>query len=45
MDHIVVDGVEHTFHMGRIDVPVLFGVDLVVKKGEFLSLCGSSGSG
>lgn len=45
MDHIVVDGVEHTFHMGKLDVQVLFGVNLVVKKGEFLALCGSSGSG
>lgn len=45
MDHIVVDGVEHTFHMGKLDVQVLFGVNLIVKKGEFLALCGSSGSG
>ena len=45
MEQIVVDGVEHTFHMGRIDIPVLFGVNLIVQKGEFLSLCGSSGSG
>lgn len=45
MEQIVVDGVDHTFHMGRVDIPVLFGVNLIVRKGEFLSLCGSSGSG
>jgi len=45
MEQIVVDGVDHTFHMGRVDIPVLFGVNLIVQKGEFLSLCGSSGSG
>lgn len=45
MKHIIIEKVEHVFHMGKVDVPVLFGIDLTVEKGEFVSLCGSSGSG
>ncbi|MDO4540826.1 MAG: ABC transporter ATP-binding protein [Syntrophomonadaceae bacterium] len=45
MEPIRIENLEHTFHMGRLDVQVLYGVNLAVKEGEFLSLCGSSGSG
>ncbi|MEA1959776.1 MAG: ABC transporter ATP-binding protein [Bacillota bacterium] len=45
MDQIVLENVEHIFHMGKVDLPVLFGIDLVIHEGEFASLCGSSGSG
>jgi putative ABC transport system ATP-binding protein len=34
-----------TFHNGEIDVPVLRGLDLDVKRGEFLAVIGPSGSG
>ena len=33
------------YQVGKIDVPALRGVDLDVKKGEFLSIVGPSGSG
>ncbi|MEE8351530.1 MAG: ABC transporter ATP-binding protein [Rhodospirillales bacterium] len=38
-------GVKHTFHQGRDDLDVLKGVDLIVNKGEIVSLVGPSGSG
>jgi lipoprotein-releasing system ATP-binding protein len=34
-----------TYHLGRVDVPVLRGVSLSVKKGEFVAVLGASGSG
>jgi putative ABC transport system ATP-binding protein len=33
------------YHSGDVDVPALRGVDLQVKRGEFLSIVGPSGSG
>ncbi len=37
--------VSRTYRMGRVDVPVLKGVDLTVAPGEFLAVLGASGSG
>jgi putative ABC transport system ATP-binding protein len=34
-----------TYRIGKVDVPALRGVDLLVKAGEFLSIVGPSGSG
>src|SRR5438309_8108318 len=33
------------YRMGEVDVPALRGVDLSVRRGEFLSIIGPSGSG
>lgn len=40
-----VTGLHRTYRMGRIEVPVLRGVDLQVQEGEWLCVLGSSGSG
>jgi putative ABC transport system ATP-binding protein len=37
--------VHKTYHRDRIEIPVLTGIDLEVKAGEFLALMGPSGSG
>ncbi len=34
-----------TYFKGRVEIPVLRGVDLDVRRGEFLSIIGQSGSG
>jgi putative ABC transport system ATP-binding protein len=38
-------GVWKTYQMGEVQVAALSGMDLLVKKGEFLSIMGPSGSG
>jgi putative ABC transport system ATP-binding protein len=42
---IVTRGLTKIFHVGEVDVPALRGVDLQVRRGEFLSVIGPSGSG
>ena len=34
-----------TYRLGRVDVPVLRGVDLHVRKGEWIAVLGASGTG
>jgi lipoprotein-releasing system ATP-binding protein len=34
-----------TYHGGPLDVPVLLGIDLVVRRGERVAIVGASGSG
>ena len=36
---------QKTYHAGEFDVPVLKGINLHVRRGEFLGIMGSSGSG
>ncbi|MFX7961021.1 ATP-binding cassette domain-containing protein, partial [Acinetobacter baumannii] len=38
-------GLTRRFQEGRLDVTVLRGVDLAVKRGETLAIVGASGSG
>ena len=40
-----VEGLHKSYHMGATEVKVLKGVDLAVKKGEFVAIIGASGSG
>ena len=47
MNQTVIDiqGLTKTYVNGKLSVPVLHGIDLVVNKGEFVSIMGPSGSG
>jgi lipoprotein-releasing system ATP-binding protein len=43
--HIAAVAVEKTYRNGAAGVPVLLGVDVSIRRGEFLSIVGQSGSG
>ena len=47
MNQAVIDiqGITKTYVNGKLSVPVLYGLDLQVNKGEFVSIMGPSGSG
>ncbi|MFA7348879.1 MAG: ABC transporter ATP-binding protein [Desulfurivibrionaceae bacterium] len=45
MELITLRGIEKTYQMGDIAVPVLKGISLAIRQGELVALTGSSGSG
>jgi ABC-type lipoprotein export system ATPase subunit len=45
MTLLTASNVRKTYRLGRVDVPVLHGVDLAVRRGEWLAVLGKSGSG
>jgi ABC-type lipoprotein export system ATPase subunit len=45
MEFIELQDINKTYHLGEIDLTVLRGVSLTVRKGEMVGLMGASGSG
>lgn len=44
-DLLVARGITKSYRMGKVDLPVLRGIDLSVKEGEILAVTGPSGAG
>ncbi len=44
-DIIRLENITKTYHLGEMDVPVLKGVTLSIRRGEMVALMGASGSG
>lgn len=42
---IHLENITKTYHLGEVDVPVLNGVSLTIRRGEMVALMGASGSG
>ena len=45
MELIRLNNITKTYHLGEIDVPVLKGITLTIRRGEMVALMGASGSG
>jgi ABC-type lipoprotein export system ATPase subunit len=45
MELIELKDIHKTYYMGDIEAPVLKGITLSIRKGEFVALMGASGSG
>lgn len=44
-DVLLTQEVEKTYHLGKLAVPVLKGINISIKHGEFVAIMGPSGSG
>src|SRR5215471_13303769 len=46
MDELIrLEDIHKTYHLGELDVPVLKGISLEIKRAELVALMGVSGSG
>ena len=42
---VQIEGLKKTYRQGLVEVPALQGIDLTIRRGEFLAFAGPSGSG
>jgi len=42
---ILMEGITKNYQLGEITVPILKGIDLSIKEGEYVAIMGASGSG
>ena len=45
MELIRIEDIYKTYHLGQVEVPVLKGISLTIRRGEMVALMGASGSG
>ncbi|RJS68221.1 ATP-binding cassette domain-containing protein, partial [ANME-2 cluster archaeon] len=42
---VEISDVRKSYYIGKMEVPILHGIDLAIRRGEFLAIMGPSGSG